>query len=281
MTARDFSLFDESPWLAGGPAKLGPARQVPTMLAHEEAQLLHWLTASWTEDWGAIVDLGTFAGGASARLAQGLAEAGKSAQVHGYDRFGIDEQTKARLLYPAGAAPFEGPDLLPTARDLLAPWSDHIQLTKGDLSEARWDGGAIEVLVVDASKSTATLDAIARVFYPALRPGSIIVHCGALHWREPWVMAQMRLLEPYFTPLAHAHDTSLVFGCTTTPDAMALRDARTEALSDAALRATLKSTRAVYEGFGASDQLDQAIAGLARSPGVRTAWKMVPPAAKG
>ncbi|MEC7761245.1 MAG: class I SAM-dependent methyltransferase [Pseudomonadota bacterium] len=282
MTLRDTSIFDESPWLAGGPDRLGPARAVPTMLAHEEELLLYWLTAAWATGAGAIVDLGCFAGGSTARLAQGQAQAGHSAPIHAapihaYDRFGADEAAKSRLLYPAGVAPFAGEDLLPTATALLAPWSERITLHKEDLIDTTWPGDPIEVLVIDASKSTATLDAIARTFYPALRPGSIVVQCGALHWREPWVMAQMLLMSDCFTPLAHAHDTSFVFHVTRTPDARAIDEGRTTGLKDKALAAILKSSRALFEDYGTTDQLDSMLAAIAASPGIREAWKMTRP----
>lgn len=287
MTTRDPSIFDESPWLAGGPDRLGPARAVPTMLAHEEELLLHWLTAVWAQGSGAIVDLGCFAGGSTARLAQGQAQGqthgqaqaktGHAAMIHAYDRFAVDEATKQRWLYAAGVAPFDGQDLLPTASALLAPWSDHVTLHKQDLADTDWTGGPIEILVVDASKSTATLDAIARAFYPALQPGSVVLHCGALHWREPWVMAQMLLMPDCFTPLAHAHDTSFAFHVTRTPDARALQDGLTTGLRDKALSAILRSNRALFEHYGTGDQLDTMLASIAASPGVREAWKMSRP----
>ncbi|MAM60074.1 class I SAM-dependent methyltransferase [Maritimibacter sp. UBA3975] len=278
MTARDFSIFDDSPWFPGGPDRLGHARAVPTMLAHEEELLLHWLTAEWARGDGAVVDLGCFAGGSTARLAEGQKTAGHTAPIHAWDRFGADEATKRRWLYPAGVAPFEGQDLLPAATAFLAPWADRVTLHQGDLREEGWDGGPIEVLVIDASKSTQTLDAIARSFYPALRPGAVIVQCGALHWREPWVVAQMTLLRDWVTPVAHAHDTTLVYGVTRAMDDFAVREGLTTGLRDSALTAILKSARPVYDDFALTEHLDTALAGIARSPGIRTAWKMVPDA---
>jgi hypothetical protein len=278
MSARDFSVFDTGPWLPGGPERLGPARHVPTMLGYEEELLLHWLGAEWVRGEGAVVDLGPFAGGSTARLAEGLRASGRRAEIHAYDRFGAEDRLKRTMLYPAGIAPFEGRDILPAVETLLADWMDGITLHRGDLREAGWTGDPIEVLVVDASKSTETLDAIARVFYPALRPGSVVVQCGALHWREPWVMAQMVLLRDWLVPLAHVHDTTMVFGCTAPLTAAALEQARTDTLSDAALAAILKSGRAWYEAFGLSDRLEDALAAIVRAPGVREAWKMVPPA---
>lgn len=274
MTLRDVSIFDESPWLAGGPDRLGAARAVPTTLAHEEELLLFWLTAFWARGQGAVVDLGCFAGGSTARLAEGLAGAGHATRVHAYDRFGADETVKRRILYPPGITPFDGEDLLPTATALLAPWSDRIELRRENLQDTTWSDGPIELLVIDASKSTATLDAIARTFYPALSPGAIVVQCGALHWREPWVMAQMLLMGDWFTPLAHAHDTTFVFHVTRTPDARAVAEGLTSPLRDAALAAILNSNRALFEDYGVTDQLDAMLAAIAASQGARAAWQM-------
>lgn len=277
MTTPDFQSFDDSPWLAGGPARLGAARDVPTMMGFEEELMCHWLGARWLSGRGAVVDLGTYVGGVAARIAQGARDAGKRVEIHAYDRFRVLEAHKIKVLYPQGVARFEGDDALPLARRLLAPWGAAIHLHRADLADTRWDGGEIELLVVDASKSTGLLDAIARGFYPALTPGSVVVQRGFLHWREPWVAVQMARLGECLVPIGHATDESVIFGCVKPLDAGALARARVDGLDDAALMRGLLGARELFERFGAEGTLADMLDAIERSPGKRAAWDMVAP----
>ena len=98
--------FDARPW---DDVDLPPdAVAVPTMLTDEEGALLHWLTRDYATGAGAICDLGCFVGGSTARLASGVAAAGRSTKVHAFDHFTLTEAQKERYLYSAGIAPFRG-----------------------------------------------------------------------------------------------------------------------------------------------------------------------------
>lgn len=276
MTSTDFAIFDEGPWLAGGPGRLGAAAGVPTMLAHEEQLLCHWLGAEWASGWGALVDIGSFVGGPVARMAEGARGAGKTLRFHAFDRFAVSEAHKAQFLYSKGVPPFEGEDARGVVTDLLAPWGDAITLHAGELKDATWDReAAIEVLYIDATKSTVTTDAIARVFYPALRPGSVVVQRGALHWREPWVAVHMARLGAVFEPIGHATDDALIFGCVEVPEAATLDAARLDGITDEDMFRTLLDMREVFARFGTEDRLVDLIDAVERSPGKRAAWQMV------
>ncbi len=275
MATRDFSIFEDSPWLAGGPGRLGAAAGVPTMMSFEEELLCHWLGATWATGWGAVVDLGSFVGGPVARIAEGARAHGRQLACHAFDRFAVSDAHKAQFLYSAGIAPFEGVETRALVERLLEPWQDNMTLHPGDLADARWDpSDAIEVLIVDATKSTEVTDTIARVFYPALRPGSVVVQRGFLHWREPWVTAQMQRLSDVLVPIGHATDDSVVFGCVTTPEPAAIEAARLVALDDAELMGDLLAAREVFARFGAEDRLVALLEAVEHSPGVRTAWQM-------
>lgn len=68
------------------------------MLCREEQRLYHWIIAYCATGAGAVVELGCFSGGSTARLAGGT-----------------------------------GGDILPLASKLLQPWFDHIELHPGPL----------------------------------------------------------------------------------------------------------------------------------------------------
>ena len=261
------------PWRRLLERALGPARSVPTMLSAEEQKLYYWLTAFWCEGAGEIVDLGCFAGGSTARLAEGGRVAGLGGRVHAYDRFTADPRVKEAVLYRQGAAPFEGEDILPLARAWLAPWQDRVTFHPGEIERAVWPATPIELLVMDASKTAASGDAMAAAFFPHLIPGaSLVVSQDHLHWAQPWLPAQFERLADCLIPVAHAPRDTVVFLCIRAPGRAALAHARIVGLSDAELDADLAAARARLAPLGVSDRLGEARAALAANPGARQAF---------
>ena len=276
MPTRSPSEFAGAPWLAADPAGLAATAGVPTMLAHDEQRFYHWLTAHWARGRGAVVDLGCFLGGSTARLAEGARAAGHGAPIHAYDRFRASANLPAKLGLPPGLPAIEAGDALPLARALLAPWQDLVTLHKGEIERAGpWADGPIELLVMDASKTAAHADAQADMFFPALIPGeSLVVQQDYLHWRQPWLPAQMQLLAAHVVPVAHARADTMAFLCTRAITPEALAGARVSELSDQALLNILRAARETYRAFGVQARLKPAIEAVKASPGVRAAYRM-------
>lgn len=267
--------FAAAPWRAVRLKATGAANAVPTMLGADERRLYFWLARDWARGAGAIVDLGCFAGGSTARLAEGRRQAGHAARVHAYDRFTASERLKSRLLYPAGIAPFDGEDILPLARRLLAPWDGLVTLHPGAIEDGVWTGAPIEILVVDAAKSATAADAIAGLFFPSLIPGaSVVVQQDHFHWRQPWIAAQMARLADCFVPLAVCAETTAAFLCIRSPDADALARAACGGLSDADLVEGIAAARGAMAGLGHGARFDPLIAAIRANPGQRIAWRM-------
>lgn len=263
--------FDDRPWL--GPAGEVPAHAlgIPTMLSEEEGRLLFWLTAHYADGSGAICDLGCFAGGSTARLAAGVAAAGRTTKVAAFDHFQIEEAQKARYLYPAGVAPFRGRDMLHAARELLAPWRSLVELTRGDIHKATWRDGPIEVLFIDAAKTPRSADLIAAEFFPHLVPDrSVIVHQDYLHWRQPWIPAQMELLADSIEPVAWCRKGTVVFRVTRPVTPGRLAGASTARLTDDAMLTLLYRALGRFPDRPQRAQIARAILGLRDNPGART-----------
>lgn len=220
----DPAVFKDHPWDALDPALLAQASKVPTMLAPAEQRFYFWATSEWMQDEGAVVDLGCYVGGSTARLAAGHQHAGHTGLIHAFDRFGINETAKESFLYPRGIAPFKGTKTLDLTIDLLTPWTERISLHPGEIEDQIWEDGQIEILVMDASKSVQTMDAMTRTFFPSLIPGqSLVVQQDYLFWRLPWIAIQMELLADYFTPVACVPEHTLVFQNTKQIDDNALK----------------------------------------------------------
>ena len=271
MTTSPPPPFDARPWL--GPAGEVPAHaaRVPTMLSEEEGRLLYWLAAHYADGSGAICDLGCFAGGSTARLAAGVAVAGRATKVAAFDHFRIEESQKRRYLYPAGIVPFRGRDMLHAARQLLAPWQEIAELRRGDIHKATWRDGPIEVLFIDAAKTPSSADLIAAEFFPHLIPGrSVIVQQDYLHWRQPWIAAQMELLADSIEPVAWCRKGTVVFRVTQPLSPGRLAEALVERLTDQAILELLYRALGRFPDRPQRAQIARAILVPGDNPGART-----------
>ncbi len=271
-------VFGKAPWRHLMRRVLSPTAHVPTMLHREEQRLYYWLTAIWAQGVGDILDLGCFVGGSTARLAEGHRVSRLTSRIHAFDRFTADETLKEKMLYSAGIPEFVTQDILPLAENLLAPWAFAIDFHPGEIEDSIWDGDPIEILIIDAAKSTSTTDALADIFFPSLIAGqSIVVQQDFLHWTQPWICAQMELLADCFMPLAHCGDDTIVYLCTQTPDEDALTRARTSALSDDALIALVEQAATRLERFDCAARFDAMIAGIRHNPKERISWQFKKP----
>ncbi len=266
------AAFDAAPWRQITAAETAAAASVPTMQRREELQLYYWL-AKQTQGIGATVDIGTFVGGSTAHLALGLAASGRPHHLHGFDRFTASEEARALHLSPDGIALTEVEDILPLAQRFLAPWAANITLHRGEIEDAKWQSGPIELLVVDAAKSTTLADHIAAQFFPSLIAGqSLLVHQDFLLLQQPWIAVQMARLADYFTPLGLVAKECVVFACTKTPDAAALERARTEAMDDDKLLSGIRAAAKLYD-FIPKERFKAMIDKLRANPGGRVAWQ--------
>ncbi|MBK4214813.1 hypothetical protein JJJ17_02615 [Paracoccus caeni] len=272
--------FAVEPWRNVSGADLRRTDTVPTMLHRQEQKLYYWLTRNTVGGEGAVVDLGAFAGGSTARLAQGLADAGSATVIHAYDRFTVDPRTKKNCLYAHGVAPFEGNDLLPLAKSLLAPWSDRIRLHVGEIQDIGWDAenGAIALLMLDACKRTEWTDSTAATFYPHLIAGqSIINHQDFLQWDQFWLPPHMLLMADYFQPLAFVRNTSLMFRCVRVPTVQELTGLTVADLDDNQMIEAIRDMKRRFKGWGMGARFERMITAIQLNPGERRHWQMKKP----
>ncbi|MEM7422998.1 MAG: class I SAM-dependent methyltransferase [Pseudomonadota bacterium] len=267
--------FCDRPWRSDGVSPSPEALAVPTMLSDEEGRLLHWLTRDYGTGAGAIVDLGCFLGGSTARLASGADAAGRRATIHAFDHFTIQENLKEKYLYPAGIARFDGENMLPIAKHFLRPWQEMVTLVPGDIRHAEWRGEPIEILFIDAGKTPESTDRIAMLFMPHLIPGhSVVVQQDYQHWRQPWIAAQMEQLSPAFELAGWCEKSTVIWRCTrrVTPEILAA--GCVAALDDAAMIDTLYSAAQRFPNDKPRRQIARAVMAVEDNPGVRLPYQM-------
>src|SRR3954447_3577682 len=214
------------------------ATRAPTMLMPDELRLLHHLGESYFSGAGRIVDCGSFLGGSTVALADGVARsrsrrgAPREKGIHSYDRFRVEDWTRGRFL-PESMPP--GASFRDRFERNIAPYAELVEVHAGDVEEQRWGGEPVEILVVDLAKHWTTCDWVTREFFPHLIPGrSIVVQQDYLYgsWTG-WLHATMEYYRDYFDYVCDPGLNSVAFRLTKPIPPDVLRDQTVGSLSTA------------------------------------------------
>ncbi len=209
---------------------------VPTMLVPDELRLLHHLAEDCYGGIGVIVDGGSFLGGSTIALADGLRRnprrrrLGEEKVIHSFDRFEVEEWTRGVFFpeaTPAGSSFREQFD-----RN-IAPYADLIEVHGGNVCEHEWTGGPVEILFIDFAKHWTVCDWVTWQFFPQLIPGrSLVVQQDYLyhHWVS-WLHVTMEFYADYFEYVCDTDVNSVVFLHTKRIPAPVLRRNTVESLT--------------------------------------------------
>jgi len=188
---------------------------VPTMLVPDELRLLNYLAQDVYRGDGAIVDAGSFLGGSTIALAEGLrrnrrGSAINGKPIHSYDRFEVEDWTRG-VFFPESVA--AGTSFRDEFDRNIAPYAGLVQVHAGDIRDHQWSGGPIEILFIDVAKHWSVCDWVTWQFFPHLIPGrSLVVQQDYLyhHW-VAWLHVTMELYADYFEYVCDTDVNSAVF----------------------------------------------------------------------
>jgi len=186
--ARFFELGVHQPWETLSDS--GPDPPIASMICLHERKFLEYLTSRTYSGRGAVVDLGPLLGGSTYALLAGM----KSGRVHAYDLWRYCSNWAGMVGEPLKV----GADLLPYFLKNLGSYAERVAVHKGDLLDAQWSGGPIEILFIDAAKSPELMLHIADQFFPALLPGAYVMQQDWVSSTTPWIQIAMDLLSKYF-----------------------------------------------------------------------------------
>lgn len=171
------------------------AQQFPAMLGLEERQVLAYLAADLASSTGKIVDLGSYLGGSTCALAEGVRQSGvqwdpADPPVVSYDLFITNQFMVEHSLKDRGLGvgePFQG-----VYRELLGENAAMVREVAGDIREEHWTGTPIDLLFVDILWGWDINQHVIREFYTALIPGrSVIAHQDYIYSFYPWLPISM------------------------------------------------------------------------------------------
>ena len=190
--------------------------KVATMLIPEELRLLNSLAQDVYTGAGAIVDAGSFLGGSTVALAEGLRRnrrwkrSANGKPIHSYDRFEVEDWTRG-VYFPESVP--AGTNFREQFEQNIAPYAELVEVHAGDICEQQWSGGPIEILFIDVAKHWTVSDWVTWQFFPHLIPGrSLVVQQDYLyhHW-VAWLHVTMELYADYFEYVCDTEVNSAVF----------------------------------------------------------------------
>lgn len=191
---------------------------VPTLLSLEEKKMLNWLCRQYVTGEGEVCDLGSFLGGSTVQLANGLKNSSSkeplNVKVYSYDRFLIDENIIKKWIVPNNLTVTDDGDTLNTVKNMLNDY-DNVVFNQGDFLEQIWINKPIEILFIDIAKTWALSDHIVKQFFSHLIPNrSIVIQQDMLFVNCPWICAVMFALRDHFEFLSATEKYSALFLCT-------------------------------------------------------------------
>ncbi|MEA2338063.1 MAG: hypothetical protein QOE82_2070 [Thermoanaerobaculia bacterium] len=224
---------------------------VPTMLVPDELRLLHHLAENYYSGSGVIIDAGSFLGGSTVALADGLRRNprrhrfGDAKPIHSFDRFDVEEWTRDTFFPVSKEATFREQFDRNTA-----PYTDLIEVHAGDIREQEWHGGPIEILFIDIAKHWRTCDWVTWQFFPHLIPGrSIVVQQDYLYSQfVAWLHVTMEFYADYFEYVCDTEVNSMAFLYTKKIPESVLRRNTVESLTFEEKMALIDRAAARFDG---------------------------------
>jgi hypothetical protein len=141
------------------------AREIPAMTTPAE-RVAYYELAKAQAALGAVVELGTWLGAATVFMAAGVRDADTRRPMHSYDRFKWKPIHEYKAGHPLRCSMIE------QVKRNLGPLAALVQLHKIEITDAKWLGGPIGLLVADGPKHAGDVVRTLGIFGPELVVGS-------------------------------------------------------------------------------------------------------------
>ncbi|MFH0945238.1 MAG: class I SAM-dependent methyltransferase [Planctomycetota bacterium] len=177
---------------------------VPGAIAPSEERYLYWLVRETYLGEGAVVEVGSWLGRSSLRLAAGLRDAGSGGTLYCFDRF--------RWYRPVPGYPEmrPGADTSGLVREAVSAVHADVVICKTEIKDLRWRHGPVEILFLDAPKAHGTFLRCLQEFGPRLTPGVSFI--ASQDFAFPSAFAQVLCLGRLGAELEMVHATGNLAG---------------------------------------------------------------------
>lgn len=179
------------------------------------------LTTPWEQAWvrrwcatehrsGAIVELGPWLGAVTRAIVDGLD--GRSAPVRVHDTFRFVDVEDRVAGTPLDGRLRDGEDFRPLHAARVGAAVDGIDVVAGDVRDAVWDDGPVELLFVDLAKEWEVWRHLRATFLRHLVVGGVVVQQDWAHAHDPWLHLWHHRWRDHFETVGQvSHSSSVVF----------------------------------------------------------------------
>ncbi len=187
---------------------------VQSLLTEPEVAMLEYICRCQFSGAGAIVDVGSFLGGSTVAIVDGLLQNPcfdpQKHRVQSYDLFQLLQPLQA---YGAWADQLgEGYSFLKDFEQNLGDRLPRVDVHAGDLLQEVWNDGPIEIAFIDVAKSPELNSHVIQQFFPSLIPGkSILIQQDLQYPGCPWLAVCMYVLRDYFSVVDTLPCNSVVY----------------------------------------------------------------------
>ena len=187
---------------------------VPSLLTEPEVAMLEYICRCQFSGAGAIVDVGSFLGGSTVAIVDGLRQNPcfdpQKHRVQSYDLFQLLHPLRA---YGAWADQLgEGYSFLKDFERNLGDRLRWVDVHAGDLLQEIWKKGPIEIAFIDVAKTPELNSHVIRQFFPSLIPGkSLLIQQDLQYPGYPWLAVCMYVLRDYFSVVDTLPCNSVVY----------------------------------------------------------------------
>ena len=192
---------------------------IPAMTKQAERECYYRLALE-AAGHGETIEFGAWLGASSAYIAAAMRDSGTGRRAHVYDKFQSKpgHVRKVREFY---AKEGFSTDALPVGDAYahflhnLGPLADHVVAHRGEIGDAKWDGGGIALIVNDAPKRVPAISAMLANFASGIRPGTVMAWQDFCHFPSYEIPACLYRLRGRFEFVeAIVPGTTLVFRVT-------------------------------------------------------------------
>ncbi|MEM9790212.1 MAG: hypothetical protein AAF842_07370 [Planctomycetota bacterium] len=193
----------------------------PGMISRNERQLLYTIALDVYQGWGRIVDAGAFLGASTACFATALQQRGFQFQKQGsgaVDRpilsfeLGMPRENFYRHakangieLPPGGVESF-----LDYLKRLTLPYLEQVELREGNIMTYTGEGlGPVEVCFLDVLKTDQLVEHCHNVFFPKLKPGSLVIQQDYFFDQLPLIKVSQEALADHFDYIGEARSSAV------------------------------------------------------------------------
>ncbi len=216
-TGERLAALRHKPWYSVDlPAEVASLTKT-SMIHADERRMLYTLARDYFLGAGRIIDGGTYLGASSLSLGYGLKDRGyqKEPIIDAFDRFIIDEFS-VQYYFNQEAEPARqikaGDNIRFLYERTIGPIADYVTIHEGDITQAPWGGGAIEILFSDVSKGWSVNDYIISNWISALLPEiGILIQQDQVQEYHVWVAITMEILADYFEVIDYTMYSSMVY----------------------------------------------------------------------